>query len=227
MSDLVDYYRKRAEEYEEIYEWRDPSRQEEQELVGRAIRGALGGRRVLEVACGTGYWTRVLSETAESIMATDLGEEVMELAKSKEYGCPVCFRKEDAYHLSFKDGSYNGGLAFSWLSHVPGHKVDGFLREFHRVLEEGSRVIIADNVYIPGVGGELIRREGDENTYKHRTLKDGSEFVIVKNYFSPQELTGIFGRHVDGFTDENVFYGRCFWYVDYELRRNRGDSHGG
>jgi len=227
MSDLVDYYRKRAEEYEEIYEWRDPSRQEEQELVGRAIRGALGGRRVLEVACGTGYWTRVLSETAESIMATDLGEEVMELARLKEYGCPVRFRKEDAYHLSFRDGSYNGGLAFSWLSHVPGHKVDGFLWEFHRVLEEGSRVIIADNVYIPGVGGELIRREGDENTYKHRTLKDGSEFVIVKNYFSPQELTGIFGRHVDGFTDENVFYGRCFWYVDYELRRNRGDSHGG
>lgn len=217
MSDLIDYYRERAEEYDEIYEWRDPHRQEEQLLLGEAIKESLVGRRVLEVACGTGYWTRILSQTARSIMATDLGEEVMELAKLKEYACPVSFKKEDAFDLSFSDGSYNGGFAFSWFSHIPRARVDSFLRGFHRVLERGSSVFIADNVYIPGVGGELIQETGSDDTYKKRTLKDGREYTIIKNYYSAEDLTTIFSGHVKGFDLTNIFHGRCFWYVSYEI----------
>jgi len=214
---LVEYYRRRAGEYEEIYDWRDPQRQEEQDLVSEAIQTSMRGRDVLEVACGTGYWTRVLSETAGSIVATDLGEEVMEVARGKEYGCPVTFRKEDAYHLSFDDGAFDGGLAFSWLSHVPRDIIDPFLEELHRVLKADSRVLIVDNVYVEGIGGELVRKPGDPNTYKIRTLRDGGVFTIVKNYFEVDDLLEIFGKHVKGFSEENVFHGKCFWYIDYEI----------
>jgi ubiquinone/menaquinone biosynthesis C-methylase UbiE len=217
MSDLVEYYRERAEEYDEIYEWRDPHRQEEQLLLREAIKESLEGRRVLEVACGTGYWTRILSQTAESIMATDLGQEVMELAKEKKYACPVMFRKEDAYNLSFSNGSYDGGFSFSWFSHIPRKRVDSFLTGFHRVLKAGSRVFMADNAYIPGVGGKLIKLASSEDTYKKRTLKDGREFTIIKNYYSTDELKTIFNRHVNGFDLDNIFHGNCFWYVSYEI----------
>lgn len=217
MSDLVEYYRERAEEYDEIYEWRDPHRQEEQLLLGETIKESLEGRRVLEVACGTGYWTRILSQTAESIMATDLGQEVMELAKEKKYACPVTFRKEDAYNLSFSNGSYDGGFSFSWFSHIPRKRVDSFLTGFHRVLKAGSRVFMADNAYIPGVGGKLIKLASSEDTYKKRTLKDGREFTIIKNYYSADELKTIFNRHVNGFDLDNIFHGNCFWYVSYEI----------
>jgi ubiquinone/menaquinone biosynthesis C-methylase UbiE len=217
MSDLVEYYRERAEEYDEIYEWRDPHRQEEQLLLREAIKESLEGRRVLEVACGTGYWTRILSQTAESIMATDLGQEVMELANEKKYACPVRFRKEDAYNLSFSNGSYDGGFSFSWFSHIPRKRVDSFLTGFHRVLKAGSRVFMADNAYIPGVGGKLIKLASSEDTYKKRTLKDGREFTIIKNYYSTDELKTIFNRHVNGFDLDNIFHGNCFWYVSYEI----------
>lgn len=217
MSDLVEYYKERAEEYDEIYEWRDPHRQEEQRILGEAIKESLDGRRVLEVACGTGYWTRILSQTAESLMATDLGEEVMELAKEKKYACPVTFRKEDAYNLSFSNGSYDGGFSFSWFSHIPRKRIDSFLKGFHRVLKTGSRVFMADNVYIPGVGGKLIKPAGSEDTYKKRTLKDGREFTIIKNYYSADDLKTIFNRHVNGFDLDNIFQGNCFWYVSYEI----------
>ena len=212
---LVEYYVRRAGEYEEIYGWRDPDRQREQEMLAFDIQNSLRGRDVLEVACGTGWWTRILSESARSIMATDLGEEVLEIAKEKEYGCPVTFKKEDAYNLSFPDGSFNGGLAFSWFSHIPHDLIDAFLREFHRVLGVGSKVFIADNVYVQGIGGELEKREGDPNTYKIRALKDGGVFTIVKNYFSAEDLMEIFGRHVEGFNESNVKHGKCFWSVDY------------
>ena len=212
---LVEYYRRRAGEYEDIYGWMDPDRHREQEKLAAAIRDSLRGRDVLEVARGTGWWTRILSESAKSIVATDLGEEVMEIAKEKEYGCPVTFKKEDAYNLSFQNSSFDGGLAFSWFSHIPHDLIDAFLTEFHRVLGKGSRVFIADNVYVQGIGGELDRREGDPNTYKIRSLKDGGVFTIVKNYFSVEDLGEIFRRHVEGFSEDNVRHGKCFWNVDY------------
>ena len=214
---LVEYYSKRAIEYEEIYDWKDPDRQREQDMLSTAIRDSLRGRDVLEVACGTGWWTRILSESARSIMATDLGDEVMVIAREKKYGCPVTFRREDAYNLSFEDDSFNGGLAFSWFSHIPHDLIDIFIDKFHRVLARGSRVFIADNTYIQGIGGEPVVREGDTNTYKIRALKDGGVFTIVKNYFSVEDLVDIFGRHVEGFNENNVRHGECFWYVDYVL----------
>ena len=214
---LVEYYRRRAGEYEEIYDWRDSDRQREQDLLSTAIRDSLRGRDVLEVACGTGWWTRILSESARSIMATDLGDEVMDIAREKKYLCPVTFRREDAYNLSFKNDSFNGGLAFSWFSHIPHDLIDRFLGEFHRVLAGGSRIFIADNVYIQGIGGKPVGKEGDSNTYKIRALRDGGIFTIVKNYFSMEDLVEIFGRHVEGFSKNNVMHGKCFWYVDYVL----------
>jgi len=155
---LVEYYRKRAGEYEEIYDWKDPDRQREQDMLSTAIRDSLRGRDVLEVACGTGWWTRILSESAMSIVATDLGDEVMVIARERKYGCPVTFRREDAYNLSFEDDSFNGGLAFSWFSHIPHDLIDIFIDKFHRVLARGSRVFIADNTYIQVIGGEPVVR---------------------------------------------------------------------
>jgi len=215
---MKDYYRKRSEEYEEIYYRNDPKRQEEQRKIADALKKILKGRNVIEIACGTGYWTQFLSETAHSIVATDIVQEVLEIAKRKQYKYPVSFRIEDAYDLSFEKSSFEGGLANLWFSHIPKDRIDSFLKGFHRVLQPMSRVFFADNVYIPGVGGELITKEGDENTYKLRRLKDGSENFILKNYFSVDDLIKIFGKHIEEFNRKNIFYGKCFWYVTYELK---------
>ncbi len=214
---MEDYYRKRAKEYEEVYYREDPIRQKELGNVAEALKNSLRDRKVLEIACGTGYWTQILSETAKDITATDIVQEVMEIAERKQYRCPVSFRREDAYNLQFEKSSFDGGLANFWFSHIPRDRIDTFLRGFHKVLRIRSKIFIADNVYVEGIGGELIVREGDENTYKLRKLKDGSENLILKNYFSVKDLVKIFGNHVDGFSEENVSYGNYFWYVIYEL----------
>ncbi len=59
---LVDYYAKRASEYERIYE--KPERQNDLEILRNLFRKTLAGRNVLEIACGTGYWTQVVAQTA-------------------------------------------------------------------------------------------------------------------------------------------------------------------
>ena len=214
---MKEYYRRRAEEFEAIYHRADPARRAEIKRLSQAAQEALRGRRVLEVACGTGYWTRLVSQTARGITATDSVEEVLNVARRKTYHCPVAFRLENAYRLSFEAEEFDGGLANFWFSHIPRHRVDRFIAGFHRTLRPQASVFLADNVLVPDVGGELISRAGDDDTYRRRTLRDGSEHVIIKNYYSAEDLSAILGQHVPGLNAANVFVGQHFWYITYRL----------
>jgi ubiquinone/menaquinone biosynthesis C-methylase UbiE len=218
--EMKEYYRRRAKGYdEELYQTRaDLARQEELQSIADVSREALKARRVLDVACGTGYWTEIVSETARSIVGADIAKEMLEIARGKQFKCPVSFCRADVFNLPFKNVSFNGGMADFWFSHIPREKIESFLEDFHCLLESGSLVLVADNVYIAGIGGEFVKKEGDVNTYKRRKLGDGSEHLVLKNYFSSGELTEIFARHVRGFGRKNVFYGKYYWYLFYELK---------
>ncbi len=146
MSDIVEYYRRRVGEYEEIYGWKDDNRQEEQGLLKKTIKDYPAVRRVLEVACGISYSTKILSETVERIVAKDIGEDVIKLTKLKKYSCPIEFEREreNANDLTFDDDSFDGGLAFSRVYHIPRERIHPFLMEFHHVVQDEARVLIAE-----------------------------------------------------------------------------------
>ena len=81
MDDLAAYYAKRAAEYERFYD--KPERQAEYAALRERVAQLLAGRRVLELACGTGYWTKVMAATAAEVTALDLNQEVLDVAASK------------------------------------------------------------------------------------------------------------------------------------------------
>ncbi len=217
MSELVEYYRQRAKEYEDVYYQTDPHRQEEQAIMANTIKVSLSGRDVLDVACGTGWWDRILSETARSITGLDLNGEVLEIARTKEYKCPTRFEVGDAYDPPYQPATFNGAIATFWLSHIPKAKLHGWIDTLHMTLKPGSRIFLADNTNVPGIGGPLVTKEGDDNTYKLRTLKDGSQHLVLKNYYSKSELIEIFGEHTKGLSEENIFHGACFYWVCYQI----------
>ncbi len=216
-DDMVKYYSDRAKEYEEIYEWRDPGRQEEQDRMGEELKKAFKGKRVLDIGCGTGYWDERISETAESILGIDINEAVLEIARSKKYKCPAEFRVMDAYNMEL-DEKYTGTIASFMLSHVLKEDMDEWIGHIHDQLEPDASVFIADNTFVEGIGGKLHTKPDDQNTYKLRTLNDGSQHMIVKNYFTTAELVKLFGAHTQGFSEENVFMGKCFWWVSYQYK---------
>ena len=53
-------------------------------LIARLERH-LAGKEVLELACGTGNWTQVICKRARSVVATDLFEGYLELARKKQF----------------------------------------------------------------------------------------------------------------------------------------------
>src|SRR5688572_19001903 len=58
-SELHTYYSKRAGEYERIYE--KPERQSDLAKLKDVVRSFFASHVVLEVACGTGYWTQIIA----------------------------------------------------------------------------------------------------------------------------------------------------------------------
>lgn len=210
------YYGARAEEYERIYHREDAEYQQELTLLSDILKKQVEGRRVLEIACGTGYWTHIAAETATQLVGVDIRPEVLRIAESKSWPKGNAFFKEgDAYELSEIKGEFDYGLANFWFSHIPRNRIDSFLQGFHERLGSGAQVFIADNVYVSGRGGELITHENSEDTYKRRELADGSKHEILKNYFTYEELNDIFrplSQHL------RIFVGGSFWYVSYTVK---------
>lgn len=211
---LVEYYHRRAPEYETVWQRDDPQRQDEQRALAAALRSTLQGRRVLEVACGTGYWTARLASWAESITAVDAADGMLEVARRRRLTAGrVTFLRGDAYRLDAVPGEFDGGLAAFWLSHVERARLPGFLDAFHRRLDAGAAVFLADNVYVPGLGGELVA-PGGADTFKQRRLADGSQHLVVKNYYSAQDLRELLAPHAEGLL---VDVRAHFWWAEYRV----------
>ena len=189
--ELVDYYRRRAGEYEAIYA--KPERQADLALLRRHIPDRLRSRRVLEIACGTGYWTTLVAPAAASVVATDAGEEPMAIARAKPYPAGrVRFALADAYALDASLGRFDGALAVFWWSHVPLGRIADFLASLHARLEPGARVLLLDNLYVEGNSTPISEVDTAGNTYQLRTLADGSGFRVLKNFPTKDELRGFF-----------------------------------
>ena len=170
-------------------------------------------RNVLEVACGTGYWTEKIAKAANMITAVDISDETLEIAREKRIkGAEVKFIQGDAYNLQEIEGAFNAGCANFWFSHIPKIRINEFLNQFHKKIGKNSVVFLADNIYVGGIGGKLVKKENDENTYKARELSDGNTYEIIKNYFNKSELRSIFEPKSK---ELKIHIGECFWWVQY------------
>ena len=184
---LAEYYARRAPEYERIYE--KPERQGElAELRALVREKTFAGKDVLEVACGTGYWTQEFARGARSVTAVDINEEVLEIARAKAPNASVLFRKGDLYDLKAELGMFSAGLAAFWWSHMPKGRVAAFLRGFHERLVPGAVVMFMDNCYAAQSSTPISRTDVEGNTFQMRRLEDGSVHEVRKNFPTEAEL---------------------------------------
>jgi demethylmenaquinone methyltransferase/2-methoxy-6-polyprenyl-1,4-benzoquinol methylase len=189
-AELIEYYRRRAGEYEAFYA--KPERQADLLLLKKKIAEMLQNARVLEVACGTGYWTTVIANAASSVTATDLAQEPMNIARSKDYPKKnTTFIEADAYALPESLGRFDAAFAGFWWSHVPRERLGEFIASLHARLEPGATVLLLDNLYVEGNSTAVTEIDTAGNTYQLRTLSDGSRFRVMKNYPTQDELRAL------------------------------------
>lgn len=193
---LVDYYRQRAKEYEQVYA--KPERQHDLQQAEILLKQAFAGKTMLEICCGTGYWTERIAQTATAIHATDINDTVLDIAQQKDYGnTPVSFEMADFYSYPVTrlyDGLFGG---FIW-SHIQLQHLQAFLQKTGSFVRPGGTIVFMDNIYVAGSNLPVTHTDEQGNTFQTRTLEDGSTHLVRKNFpteaFIKEQLKDIAGQ---------------------------------
>jgi ubiquinone/menaquinone biosynthesis C-methylase UbiE len=167
-----------------------------------------GGKRVLEVGCGTGTDLLQFARGGACVTGIDLTPRSIEIARRRfeVYGCAGEFAIGDAENLGFPDESFDAVYSFGVLHHTPDTK--RAVGEAHRVLRRGGRAIVMiyhrSSLYYWGglalkrgvLKGELLKRSPAEMMSRYVEYTETEGRPLVKAY-----TRGEARRLFDGFSD--------------------------
>lgn len=161
-------------------------------VVGKTILQAMEERllkerslgNVIEFGCGTGYFTRAIAKNAEHVVATDLSDKMLEVARARlrEFK-NITIQKADCAGSPFSGESFVSIVLVSLL-----HVIDNpsqCLQESHRILKDGGSFIVID---LTGYGLTFFKK-----------MKLGVRYMRTwglpprrgKNSMSPEELASL------------------------------------
>jgi SAM-dependent methyltransferase len=190
LEEQVAYYRARAPEYDHWwvrqgqFDYGPEFNEAWQEEVAQ-LQAVLAAFRpegdVLELAAGTGNWTRELAGYADKVTAVDVSPETLAINLEKVAGTPADVEYVVADVFDWRpDRRYDVVFFSFWLSHVPAGRFDEFWGLVDEALAPEGRVFLIDNA--------VPRTARDHPGVSERTLADGREYRIVKVYYEPEEL---------------------------------------
>lgn len=195
LAEQVAYYRARAGEYDEWFfrvgrynrgpehraEWFREVAQVEAALAEEHPRG-----KVLELACGTGLWTRHLVQTADRVTAVDASPEAIALNRERVGSNRVEYVVADLFSW-FPLTSYDLIFFGFWLSHVPSSRFDSFWELVRQALRPAGKAFFVDSL-LQQASTARDHAPIDQSGVVTRKLNDGREFDIVKIFYEPTTL---------------------------------------
>jgi 2-polyprenyl-3-methyl-5-hydroxy-6-metoxy-1,4-benzoquinol methylase len=199
LADQIAYYRARAGEYDEWWfragrydRGADFNAQWHAETA--AVEGALGSwlaakhpANVLELACGTGLFTRLIAPRVARLTAVDASIEVIEINRARVGADNVDYVQADLF--AWRPMQRYDAIFFSfWLSHVPDQRFAEFWDLVAAALAPHGAVYLIDSAFDPTSTAKDHVLPGREAGIVTRKLNDGREFRIVKVFYQPAEL---------------------------------------
>ena len=219
LSEQRAYYRARAPEYDAWFlrqgrydRGEAHKKQWEAEVAGleHALATFAPTGDILELACGTGWWTERLSKYGVSLTAVDASLEVLELNKQRLPSARIDYLQADLFSWE-PERTFDTVFFSFWLSHVPPERFAAFWNTVRRCLGPGGRVFFIDSLYTPDATAKDHTLNSSEAHSVTRRLDDGQTFEIVKVFYEPERLAahlGALGWHAEvGQTETFFLYG--------------------
>jgi demethylmenaquinone methyltransferase/2-methoxy-6-polyprenyl-1,4-benzoquinol methylase len=195
LGEQLQYYRARAGEYDEWFlrQGRYDRGREHREawfaevaLVEAALRNELPRGEVMELACGTGLWTRHLAACHSRVVAIDASPETIAINRQRVHSDRVDYVVADVFTWQ-PNAQFDAVFFGFWLSHVPPDRFERFWRNVRRSLKDGGRVFFVDSL-LEQSSTAHDHQELNRSGFAKRRLNDGREFRIVKIFYEPADL---------------------------------------
>lgn len=198
LGEQLDYYRARAPEYDKWWlrqdrydrgpeanaRWFAEVTQLERALARFDPRGD-----VLELACGTGLWTRRLIDYDTRVTAVDASPEVLAINRARVGDRSVRYVQADLFEWTPEPAAYDVCVFAFWLSHVPDDRFAAFWDRLGRALRPGGRAFFIDSARTQESTAADHRLPDPGDSTMTRRLDDGREFRIVKRFYDPETLS--------------------------------------
>ena len=97
--------------------------------------------KVLELGCGTGYFTREIVKTNAAVTAIDISPDLLAIAQKEVSATNVTFCEENAYKMTFADESFDSVIGSSVLHHLD---IEKAIAEIHRVLKSNGFIAFTE-----------------------------------------------------------------------------------
>ncbi len=104
-------------------------------------REFVGGKRVLDLGCGSGYGSRKLAERARLVFGVDASAEAIEYARLNFPGANISFTASDGTSLPFRNHCFDTVICFEVVEHLSNQQA--LLQEAARVLSPGGFLMIS------------------------------------------------------------------------------------
>ena len=113
------------------------------------------GKNVLDAACGTGYGSALLAETARSVVGVDVARDALDYARQHYRAPNLRFAQADCLALPFPAGRFDLAVAFEIIEHLD--DAGAFLAELRRVLEDSGVLVLStpNRLYYTDDRGEI------------------------------------------------------------------------
>ena len=193
-AEMIAYYVARAPEYDEWYlrsdryvhtEIDDAAWTADLDLAARWLEAIPMGGDIVELAAGTGWWSRHLA-TKGRLTVCDISPEMLGLARSRLAGLGLAAQFEVRDNWAEPDRQVDGLFAGFWLSHVSRERLPAFLSLVNRWLRPGGVFAFMDSRRDRASGA--IDHQPPASDVQLRRLNDGRTFQVRKVYYSPAEL---------------------------------------
>ena len=154
-------------------------------------------KRTLDAACGEGYGSALLAQSAASVEAVYISEQTITHARQR-YGHlqNLAFQLADCTALPYEDNEFDRVVSYETLEHLAAH--DQLLAEFRRVLKPD---------------GYLILSSPDKATYSDEQ-ETVNEYHVKELY--RQELEALIKRHfpVSLLLGQKLMFHSVIWTMD-------------
>lgn len=126
----------------EIWNWESPAgKLRWKRRTAMLSSGLHEGCMVLELGCGTGYFTRELAKLKIQVTAIDISPDLIRSAQHEIQSANVRFLIQNAYQMEFDDAVFDRVLGSSVLHHLD---IRPALSEIYRVLKPGGHIAFTE-----------------------------------------------------------------------------------